>query len=362
MNTGRTYKKASIRDVARLASVSPTTVSHVASGMPGYAPETVEKVQKAIKELNYVPSYVAKGLRQKSTRTIGVCAYDPYIDGPSEHRNFSARLWSGIVKEADVQGYKILHFPQSIRDSEDASDFLNGQIDGILMCVNRRDQRPALVAKAGLPVVMVARTRELPEGVGGVAMDEARVVRMGLDYLSDMGHERIAYLAGPAYMTEGADGDLQTFDDVAWKRLEGVQEWYAQHRPGEDCPVFICGGWEPTNLVSTITQWVRRHRITAILGANDTFAVAAINAAAAIGLKVPDELSVLGIDNDFSLTATTPSLSSIEIPVQEVGRESVRLLLAALEGQPLGPRLVGSAGLEVVIRDSTGFPPYRLAP
>lgn len=352
MSESRKYSKASIKDVARLACVSVTTVSHVVSGTPGYSAETIQRVKSAIEALNYVPSYVAKGLRQKATRTIGVCARDPFEIGNRDSFSFPDRLWAGILNQADKERYKVLHFPTSIRESSDASELLNGQIDGLIICASREDQRPATVARAGLPVVMVSRHFDVPNGVGSVATDEEAVIACGLDYLRGLGHQRIAYVAGPVAETPGTNNSGS--DDVANARLAGYLAWVSQD-PQENEPRWVStSGWEGDIPPATISEWVEKHGVTAIFGANDHLARAVLFAAAQLGIDVPNQLSVLGIDNDQACNTFDPPLSSIDVPIHEIGKRAVKNLISMMQGgAPLQEILIPSA-LEVTVRGSTG--------
>lgn len=348
----RAFRKPSIKDVAKLASVSVTTVSHVVSGTPGYSAETVQKVREAIEQLNYVPSYVAKGLRQKATRTIGVCARDPFETGDRDSFSFPDRLWAGVLSEADREHYKVLHFPTSIRDSEDASEFLNGQIDGLIICASRYDQRPAAVAKAGLPVVMVARYFDIPEGISSVSTHEEAVIGHGLEYLRDLGHRKIAYVAGPAVDLGLKTGE--TPDDVAESRLEGYQAWMSDRVPSEAPLWAVTRNWEGDDLTETVREWVFDTGVTAVFAANDRLARWVLRAAENLGIDVPDRLSVLGIDNDQGCNTSNPPLSSIDLPIHEVGHRAVRVLLSMMQGGAPEHRKVDLLALEVTVRGSTG--------
>lgn len=359
MPENRSFKKPSIRDVAKLASVSVTTVSHVVSETPGYSEETVRRVKEAIKTLNYVPSYVAKGLRQKSTRTIGVCARDPFEHGGGDMYSYPDRLWAGILAEADQNQYKVMHFPKSVRESEDAGEFLNGQIDGLIICASRHDQRPALAARAGLPVVMVARYFDLPEGVGAVAADEESIVRCGLRHLFALGHRRIAFVAGPASEQHPEFPVQNEVDDVADSRLRSYRHWMAEHCPEEQLRWVTTPNWEGADLDAPVKRWVDEG-VTAVFGANDTLARHVLDVARLSKVKVPNDLSVLGIDNDLTCNITYPPLSSIDVPIQQIGRLAVRSLLQTMQGAPAARHHLDLSDLEVIVRSSTGPRPHRI--
>lgn len=349
----RAFKKTSIKDVARRAAVSVTTVSHVVSQTPGYSAETIKRVKDAIEELNYVPSYAANGLRQRSTKTIGVCATDPFERNGRDLGTFSDRLWAGILEEADLNRYKVMHFPRAIRESEDAGEFLNGQIDGLIICAHRYDRRPALIAHAGLPVVMVARTFDIPDGVRSVATDERVIVERGLDHLFALGHRRIAYVAGPAFEVEPTDVEALSFDDVARARLSAYEAWMKGRVP-EFAPLWsLTKGWDREDLTETLRGWMVESTPTAVFACSDAMARSVLDAASALGIDVPSRLSVLGIDNERESAFLQPSLSSIEVPVHDLGRLAVQTLLHSLRGDSVSPDFEIPTP-EVLYRASTG--------
>lgn len=354
MPENRPFKKPSIRDVARQAEVSVTTVSHVASGVGGYSDETVRKVKRVIEELNYVPSYATNALKRVATKTIGVCASDRYSTPSPDKWAFSDRLWSGIIEEADKRGYKVLHFPKVIRESQLASEFLNGQIDGLLICCEWDDPRPTQVAKAGLPVVTMARAYEVPEGVAAVTVDEHFVVCAGLNHLASHGHTSISYIAGPAHDVLDEQGQARVRDDIARARLDAYCSWMRKNLPHCTPRWFATEDWSPGDLTDNLRLWITEGAPSAILAANDTVARRAIEAATRMGLRVPEDISILGIDNNPDQVEFEPRLSSVDVPFQEIGRYSVRVLIDLLKGGNASQHLIDLPTLEVIQRTSTG--------
>jgi LacI family transcriptional regulator len=347
------FKKTSIKDVARLAEVSVTTVSHVVSKTPGYSADTIKKVQQAIEALNYVPSYTANGLRQRSTKTIGVCAADPFAAEGRNLGSFSDRLWSGILEEADISRHKVLRFPRHIYKSEDAGEFLNGQIDGLIICTDRYDRRPATAARAGLPVVLVARSFDIPDGVKSVAVDETKIIEAGLDHLYRLGHRRIAYVAGPAFEMVPTDVEALSYDDVAKARLDAYQSWVRHHLPDWEPTWVLTPNWDRSDLQEALRNWMETSAPTAIFACSDKIAQEAVKAADALGIDVPAQLSVLGIDNEHESAIFTTPLSSIDVPIHPLGRLAVHTLLSTLRGDS-SPANFDVPAPEVVQRASTG--------
>jgi DNA-binding LacI/PurR family transcriptional regulator len=329
----RAYRKTTIQEVAELAGVSKTTVSHVVSGNRLYGLETQERVRKAIADLNYVPSYVARGLRGHSSLTIGVCAGDPYRYGGSLRRTYAEQLWRGITSEADAHAYSTLHYSEKVREGVTVEPFLNGFIDGLLMENPHGDDRPRQLAEAGLPVVVLSRAFDIPPRVGAAYTDESHLVDTALQALFDAGHRRIAHIAGPTDEQGGHRLTDTKSDDVAAWRLSSYLDWMSRHGLAEKNLVEYAGSWEPADLVPTLRKWrTCNSPPTALFCSNDAIALRIISNANAIGLRVPEDLSIVGVD-DVPESAVA-GLSTMRAAVDEVGREAVRLLLRIMGGEP----------------------------
>lgn len=318
------YRKPTVSNVAERAGVSVTTVSHVVNGVRAYSAETEAKVRKAIAELNYTPSYIAKGARQKTNHVLGVCTNDPWRTVGGSRKRFAEALWSGVTEEADRHGFSLLHYAAKIQSATEHTPFLDGFVDGLLMLVQPEDSRPAALAAAGLPVVLMAASPQLPEGVGGVGVDEFLVAAAALEPLHAAGHRRIAHLTGPD--TRGEPGET---DGIACRRHDAYEAWMAKHgllRPGF---VRSVGSWDPESVTDQLNEWLALPEPpTAVFCANDTIARVLIAAARDRGLSVPRDLSVTGVDGD-------PEISSVPVPVGEIGSRSVDALLRLMSGEPV---------------------------
>jgi len=147
---------------------------------------------------------------------------DPNIDFGF---HFYERLWRGIVAEADRIDYSLLHFPASVRKGASTDAFLDGRIDGILYHANTHtdpNERPARLASAGLPTVLLTRSRDLPDGCGTVYIDENSTANLAMEHLWDLGHRRIAHIAGRMIEEDatggGGRGPISHSD--AWNGIE----------------------------------------------------------------------------------------------------------------------------------------------
>ena len=333
----RIFKKPTIRNVAELAGVSVTTVSHVVSGVRAYAPETVSKVNEAIRQLKYTPSYIARGLRQQSTMTVGVVGVDPMRIIDPMRRRFSEELLRGIALEADRHDYSLLNYSEKIRRSSEVTPFLNGLVDGVLMLYQTEDTRPAILAKAGLPVVIHVRPTEGMEMVGAAYVDQQHLVELCLDHLWELGHRRIAHLAGPAQRPFRDNPEEFEVDSIASWRAEAYGEWTQAREAFNPQYLRFTSAWEPADVMSIAHEWQNMPTPpTAVLCANDFIAVRLIEAGRKLGWNVPANVSVVGIDDIPAASDPSYSISTVSVPIEEVGRESVRCLLRMLSGEPGG--------------------------
>src|ERR1051326_4597096 len=150
-------RKATIKEVAARSGVSTTTVSNFVSGHKNVcSPETAERIQQAIAALHYVPSSLTRGLRQRASATIGVCLPNPLDADVFFGFFFLERLWRGVMEQADEENYSLLHYPKSVRDSDNCAAFLDGRVDGVLLH-SHENARALQLAAAGMPTVLLTR-------------------------------------------------------------------------------------------------------------------------------------------------------------------------------------------------------------
>lgn len=353
--TAQGFRKSSIKDVARRAGVSTTTVSYFVNGREDVcAPDTADRIRAAIAELHYTPNPLIRGLRQGPTHTIGVCLYSPVDPEIRFGGVFFEQLWRGIVRETDRADYSLLHYPLSVRGGSRPDAFLDGRVDGILFH-GGHDARPEQAAGAGMPVVLVTRSLDLPDGCGAVYADEQKTIALALEHLQELGHCRIAHLAGPVGPCPGVD-TLKPAADIALQRLAAYSE--QQKVSGSFDPALIgyADSWQDEHgAVATIVAGWRLlpDPPTAVVCANDSLAVAVLKAATELGWAVPEALSVVGIDNSTEAREAAIPLTSVTVPVEEIGQEAVRSLFRLMGGAPVGTCRVAVPVTDIVVRGST---------
>jgi len=354
----RSYSKPTINDVATKAGVSITTVSHFVSGRSGTcSPETARRIEGAISSLHYTPNSLSRGLAQKATRVIGVSVAYPSDEDASP---FPDGLWRGINREADTQDYALLHYPTSVRDSSDYRVFLDGRVDGLIFSAGIGDPRLGRLAETGMPLVTLSHFDRLPATCGAVCADEDQVVADALSHLWDLGHRRIAHLAGPCDF-HAAPGQLLPSlypADQALKRRQAFRTWMATQ--GVSDPLVSASNilWRPTCVAITLAAWATLPEPpTALFCANDLIALGAIAAAQALGLRVPEDLSIVGVDNSINAAKSDPPLTTIDLDIAVLGREALRSLLRLMDGASVSECRTEFPVSQIVVRASTAPAP-----
>jgi LacI family transcriptional regulator len=257
----------------------------------------------------------------------------------------------------DTADLSMLHYPLSVRSGNNSDAFLDGRVDGLLFH-GLDGVRAQKVLRAGMPAVMLARSYDLPDGCGAAYADEDQTVGLALDHLFSLGHRRIAHLAGPVRSLPGTTAGAESIksDDTALQRLEAFT---ARMKTAGDYDPLLIGyadAWHDTNhkVLSIVKAWLESpHRPTAILCANDALACAVVAAAASLDVSIPKSLSVVGIDDSPEAREAAIPLTSVCVPVEEVGRQAVRSLLCVMGGEPAEACRVAVPVTEIVVRGST---------
>ena len=336
------FKKSTIQQVADLAGVSQSAVSHYINGRVNVCSrETGQRIRRAIEELHFTPSQPIRLQGTLATKTIGVCVSLPSEDDVVSSFTYLHRFWSGVGKVVDAMGYKITHYPRSMRDSVSCNPFLDGGIDGLLFSAYREDMRVFSLAEAGLPTVCVVRSTNLPEGVGSVVPDERDVVDLALKHLCNLGHRRIAYIGADDPGAEGvhlAPG-LSWHSDTMISRSMAWQSWARRLRiEPRDYAVYNCGSgmMSAEDARRAVEHWLGLPSLpTAVFCGSDRLAISVMNAFKERGLSLPRDMSVVGVDNEGLAALFDPPLTSVEVPVAEVGQRATQMLIDAIQERAL---------------------------
>jgi LacI family transcriptional regulator len=308
-------RNASVKDVAATAGVSLGTVSNVLNRPDRVSPETREKVQRAMLELGFVRNESARQLRAGSSRTLAYVMLDAA-------NPFFTDVSSGIDAAAEEVGLSLVLCNSRNSGERELSHLAlleQQRVQGILV-TPVDPESPVLeeVARRGTPVVVVDRTRA-DQAFCSVAVDDVLGGRLAVEHLADRGHERIAYVGGPAHLGQVRD------------RLQGAREaWAAAGRPDdsltwiETAALTVAEGREAGARLAGIPA---RKRPAAAFCANDLVALGLLQHAISSGVRVPEDLSIVGYDDiEFAAAAAVP-LTSVRQPRQLLGRTAAELVL-----------------------------------
>ncbi|GAA1851753.1 LacI family DNA-binding transcriptional regulator [Asanoa iriomotensis] len=306
-----------IGQVAELAGVSATTVSHALNGRRPVSAETRQRIMDAIAELGYRPNVVARGLRAGRSLTIGLVI--PDITNP-----FYPVLARGVQDVLGPAGYdEIITNTNGVRDLERAAldKMISRQVDGVAFAVfhtHADDLRPVIDAR--IPVVRLGGRQSLP-GVDLVHSDDEGGARAAVEYLIHSGYQRIAFICGPA-----AEGP-------AAERVAGYRAALAEAGLGAARNMVVHTDFSRAGGAHGVEKLIRqRKRPDAVLCANDMMAIGALDAARERGLRVPEDLAVMGFDDIDAASLVTPGLTTIANPAREIGMACARLLLDRIDG------------------------------
>lgn len=297
-------KRATIGDVARLAGVSTATVSRAIHTPDVVSESTREAVQSAISETGFTLNIAARTLRQQRANAVLVLV-------PDIGNTFFSEILAGIEKVASARRQTILIGDTAgdrAREERFLSYLVNGRADGALLL---NGHLPAGVRGA---VVSVSEALE-PQEVPHVGIDNAAASALAVRHLKAAGHRRIAHLSGPQN------------NILTRQRIEGFRA-----EAGPDAPVLpgaftIASGRAAADAVLTLDP-----RPTAVACANDEMAIGLIAGLAAQGVRVPQDISVIGFDDIAFAEATIPALTTIRQPRLAIGERAMMRLISAIEG------------------------------
>ena len=324
-----------LRDVAAAAGVDASVVSRILSGDRGLSvrPETRQRVLAQAARLDYRPNRAARTLKTARTMALGMLVPD------LANANY-ATIATGAEEAAAAAGYLLLVARGSAADRVPE---LHGRIDGLLVG-GATSETPRRVDVGNVPALLVNR-RE-PCGVPSVTVDDAAGAALATGYLASLGHRAIAHVAGPQN------------SDTARRRLDGCRRALAQAGIGEqpewivECPFDEAGGHAAASRLLELEP-----RPTALFVASVSAAIGACCAAARLGLRVPEEISIVGFHDASVAAYLDPPLTTVRMPLAEMGREAVGGLLRLLRGEAVADVVVATPP-ELVVRASA-VPPAR---
>lgn len=330
--------RTTITDVARAAGVSVATVSKVINGRYGVAAATHDRVMQVVNELGYASSLVATSMRRQRTHVIGVlvAAFEPFalelLRGVSESlmgTPYDVLAYAGAVSAGSHEGW----------ETRSLSSLGGTLIDGAIVVTPT-----VALTGAAVPIVSVD-PHTGTTGPAIVDIDNRRGGALATEHLLGLGHTRIAHLSGR--------DDLES----ARLRADGYREALAAVGIPVDESLVAEGGYSPQESAQAAARLLDApERPTAIFAANDVSAIAAMSVARERGIRVPEDLSIVGFDDIPAAVAMDPPLTTVHQPLNEMGHAAVDLLVRMIDhGAPAEHVRMPS---ELIVRGSTAPSPY----
>lgn len=329
--------------VASEAGVSKTTVSFVLNNNPTISAATREKVLHIIKQLGYHPNVNARNLSSQKTRTI--CVLVPEVGRIFEDPYF-ARALGGVYDEIEAAEYNLVLKKASFNfasEKEYLNMFRRSEVAGMLYIGSTLlDGYLIDLVENRFPFVLV--NSYLPKvDVPYVICDNEKMGYLATRHLIELGHTRIAHISGSQNTITAID------------RLKGYRRAMEQAGVGVDESLIVEGHYSREVSSKEVAKLLERHpRPTAIYAANDIMAVGALDAISSAGLVVPKAVAVVGSDNIEFCQFTNPPLTTVNMPIYEISRASVRLLFDIISGKQPNGTARQIMDVHMMVRDSCG--------
>jgi DNA-binding LacI/PurR family transcriptional regulator len=342
-------KPVTLADIAAQAAVTPMTVSRVINGTGYVHVETRERVLKVAREMNYRRNGLARGLKRQCTETVGMVIGD--IANP-----FAAELSRGVREVLEQHGYSLFICVSEHSAKEDVQAFdslADHRADGIIVATRASksgNERLGELIDSGLPVSLIGR--DFRHAHADLVMaDNLKGGYEATRHLIDLGHKRIGFIG--VSLTEG----------LRLRRFQGYLEALNEHGLRVDDHLIVGGrkiadqmpgySTEEMGYDGMIKLLQLKRRPTAIIARNDYTAMGALNAIKRAGLRIPEDIAVVGYDDIPLASHTSPTLTTVRQPTREQGRMAAEFLLRRIEGDRDQPRAEKTFDCELVIREST---------
>ena len=314
-----TKHRTSLKDIAHVLGVSIATVSRALRDSPEIGQEMTEKVKALAREMSYRPNPFAQSLRKEAPKIIGVVV-------PNLVTHYYAAVLDGVEDEARKAGYSVIS--ANTREDSDAEvkaidNFIGLHVEGIIACVaqNTRDYSHfEQIWKMGIPMVFIGRTC-LSDKFSCVLANGDVAAQEATQHLIDTGSKRIAFIGGPNHL------------DMVIRRKHGYLEALRENRIQIDRNLVVC---EKIDYDWALEQTVRllrmENRPDAILAFNDIITFAAFTAIKQEGLRIPEDVALIGFTDDVHACYVTPQLSAIVDQSHLMGQEACKMLLKNIKG------------------------------
>jgi len=330
--------RTSLKEMAEQLGVSIATVSRALSNSHEVGQEMKERVQALAKKLNYRPNPFAQSLRREKPRVIGVVV-------PNLVTHYYAAVLDGIEDYATKAGYSVIaanSHENNLREKAAIDSFVGMYVEGIIACLAQDTvdyQHFREIHDMGIPLVFFARTC-LPELFSTVVSNGDEAAMAATLHLIDTGSKRIAFVGGPNHL------------DMMRRRKHGYLEALRERRIPIDRSIIVNGEIDYDKArEATIEMLKRPDRPDAILAFNDIITYAAFDAIKSLGLRIPEDVAIIGFSETETTIFVTPRLSVIMDQAHVTGMKACELLLKAINGDKDIKKVV--VPMQLVIRDSS---------
>ena len=329
-------KRVTIYDIAEAAGVAPSTVSRTFARPGRVNADTAQRIRETAERLGYRERPVPQNFTGTTQNTLGFVVAD--VANP-----VFAHIMKGFQLEAAQHGYSVL----LIDTQEDPNvereeiDRLAPLVDGLVLGASRLSDSAIMQIVKVRPVVSVNR---IVAGLPSVVADTGRGMRKVITHLAALGHTRFTYLPGPA--ASWADGMRWRAVSEACHELEFVCRRVQAQKPSLD------GG------VAAAREWMD-NRTTAVVAYNDMMAIGFMKACQHAGIRVPEDVSVVGVDNSISSVLTTPTLTSVAPSTSQIGARAARALISQLQHRSAPSAETIVIPMELHVRESIAAPAMR---
>jgi DNA-binding LacI/PurR family transcriptional regulator len=334
-----------VKDIARKAGVSHSTVSRALHDSSLIADETVQRVQQIASEMGYSPSAAARTLKTNRSQFLGVVLSN--VDDP-----FFSELLQGIESGVQGSGYS-LFIAAAHRDPERKHEIVQAmvehRVDGVIICsTSFSEKQSGQLLQYGVPLVVI-NNQAAEDFRYSIYHDDVDGSRQVTHHLIELGHRKIAYLGNSL-------SGRTTLDRLTGFRLEMESNGLAV--PAEY--IHEAPGGNPENGIEASKRFLALpQRPTAIICYNDMLAIGVLKGLQQLGIRVPEEISVTGFDNIIFSAYTNPPLTTFDQPKRFIGMEAARLLLGLLKHEPDDGEKVKMLKGELLVRASTAAPISR---
>jgi LacI family transcriptional regulator len=332
--------RSAARDVARLAGVSTATVSRVLNKAASVDPATRQRVLDAATKLRYVPHGAARTLRSHRSKMVGAIV-------PSFDYALYARTTSALQQRLDERGYALVlaehHYDLAI-ETRIAGQLIEHGVDAfVLVGLDHEQGLFSLLEDYGRPYVLTWGVDALQRHPS-VGFDNRAATMQVTRHLLELGHQRIGLLSAPLPGNDRARARGEGLRAALTERGLALDERHVAY-----APISLAAAE-----AAMATLLALPDRPTAIVATNDVFAVGAMLACRKAGIRIPEDLSITGVDNTDLGATQTPGLTSVATPITEIGRAAADQIVARLEGQPF--EACQQYAVDLVVRGSTAPP------